>query len=492
MKRIKIFPAEKIKQIDRLTIERQNITSADLMERAVERLLPYVLREINTKQKILIYAGVGNNGGDGLVLARKLVEKGFDVKVLIVRFSDKVSEDFSINYHKLTGLGVSVSDFRGNERINADVIIDAIFGVGLNRPAAGISALAIDQINSMGVSVLSIDMPSGLFADFPNKAEHAIIRASKVYTFQFPKLSFFFKENSGYVPTFEIIDIGLDKEVIDQTETDKFFLIKPEKMPMRKPFASKWDFGHVLVIGGSLGKAGSVGFAAAGAYYAGAGWTSVYVPKNIISPIQSAFPEIMCIQGKGKNFLKKIELQDSRFAVAIGPGLGTEKQTVSAFEEFIVNYESPLVLDADALNILANNKKLLDDLPAGSVLTPHKFEFQRLNSKWEDGLDKIQKAKNFSEKYQSVLVLKGQYTLITDGKEVYFNSTGNPALAKAGSGDVLTGLIAGFLAQGGCSMKAALQAVWLHGKAADEWVRKYDEKVFSPIDLIQELKKLHF
>jgi len=487
MEVLKIFSAPQIKEIDRLTIENQGITSLMLMERAVENLLPYVTDHLSTEHLVDIYAGVGNNGGDGLVLARKLSERGYNVRVWIVPFSSKQSHDFQVNFQRLKDAGVPVREYEGYLASDADVLIDAIFGVGLNRPAEGIAAEVIRQINDSGLPVYSIDMPSGLYADRPNDPSDPIVKATKVFTFQFPKLSFFFEENFIYVPEFEIVDIGLDRKVIQDMPTPYYYLLSFDPLPPRNRYTAKWDYGHAVIVGGSKGKAGAVCLAAKAAYRSGAGWTSVYVPENLCDIYQTGCPEIMCIPGKGKDMLEDISLSSERYAFGIGPGMGVNNTVANALTAFLKNLESAAVFDADALRILAENPRLLKDLPGQSVLTPHKFEFQRLVGEWNYSLEKIQKAGDMALQHNLILVLKGPYTMTTDGKEFYFNSSGNAALAKAGSGDILTGIITAFLAQKLPPLEAALRGVYVHGLAADKWVEENSTYTLTPQDMLRIL-----
>ena len=488
MKRIKIFLAQQIKEIDRLTIKNQGISSLQLMERAVDNLMPYIKEKISMEEKIHVFSGVGNNGGDGLVLARKLIERGYDVSIYVVPFSSRHSEDFEINYQQLVEAGIRVHTFKSKVHEKADVIVDAIFGVGLNRPAKGIAAKAIEHINRSGARVYAIDMPSGLFADKLNSPADPIVEAQEVFTFQFPKLSFFFSENEKYVPRFEIVDIGLDEDVIAATETPYFYLTDVSPLPPRRRFSAKWDYGHAVIIGGSEGKAGSVCLAAQAAFRMGAGWTSVYVPAGLCAIYQTGCPEIMCMAGNEGKYLSKIELPSDKYTAGIGPGMGTAPKTIEAFARFITQWKKPVVIDADGLNILALNKKLLSKLPEKSVLTPHIYEFMRLDDGWENSAQLIRKAMQFAAEHHIILVVKRAYTLITNGKELMFNASGNPALAKAGSGDVLTGMLTGLLAQGIAPYEAAAKAVYWHGKAADIWVERYAETSLSPLDLIDLIK----
>ncbi len=491
MKLTKIFTAEQIKNIDRLTIKKQNISSLELMERAVENLLPFVEKEISKLAKIHIYAGVGNNGGDGLVLARKLYEKNYNVRVSIVEYSSKHTEEFHVNLQKLKDLGIPVDKYQKSQsQPNPDFIVDAIFGVGLNRPAQGIAREAIEEINASTAKKISIDVPSGMYADQLNQPGDAIVQSHVVFTFQFPKLSFFFKENEPYINRFEIVDIGLDAHAIEETPTPYYYLIDIGVFPFpRKKFSSKRDYGHAMIIGGSMGKAGAVMMASIAAFRSGAGWTSVYVPKGLVKMFQTAHPEIMVQYDEYEEMLTGIRPEGKNLSIAIGPGMGTHQRTQQAIKKFLENQKKPVIIDADALNILAQNPQWLSLIPPQSILTPHEGELKRLKGSFSNTLEKWEKAKQLASDINGIVVAKGAYSLITNGEITVFNSTGNPALAKAGSGDVLTGILAGIMAQNRLdSFQTALTAAYVHGKLADMYVRNFSDFSLSPLDLIEMLK----
>ncbi len=489
----KIFPAPVIKEIDRLTIENQGISSEQLMERAVDALLKKLLPRLDKRRSVMIFSGVGNNGGDGLVLARKLFENGFNVIPVVVPFSSKRSEDFEINFRRLGAAGVKPLNFDTSFHEEADVLIDAIFGVGLNRPASGLAADAIHYINTLkhnGRVVFSVDMPSGLYADQFNKPSDPVVEADRVFTFQFPKLSFFFKENEAFVPVFDLVDIGLDRQVIERKETKDFYVTAAPFSPVRRgKFTSKADYGHVAVLGGVGGKSGAVILASLAALRAGAGWVTAYVPEETAEVIRAMRPEIMtAVVKSGENRVEDFRLYDRRVVPVAGPGLGTHFVTAQALKKFLKNWKKPVVLDADALNILANHPGLFAYLPEASVLTPHEGELKRLTGTWKNTPDKWDKAVRLARENKVIVVAKGRYTLTTDGERRFFNSTGNPALAKAGSGDVLAGMLGAFLAQGTDVLDAVLSAVYWHGFAADLWVEKNADFSMLPTDLIEYLR----
>ena len=487
----KLFTAAQIKEIDRRTIERHFARSADLMEQAVQRLLPFVEKELSPGMRITVVAGVGNNGGDGLVLARLLAGLFYHVEVIYVPFSSRFSEDFRLNLERLQQMGVNIREYEGTGTTwQADVTVDALFGVGLNRPAKDLAATAIRSINRHPSRVLSIDMPSGLYADRANNPDDPIVEAARVFTFQFPKISFFFDENIRYVPVWQTVDIGLDPEVMAAMPTDKFYLTDGhDLLPQRQPAAGKWAYGHAVLIGGSAGKSGAVRFAAQAALRMGAGWTSVYAPRITTDALRICCPEIMLMSSGDEEILTRFPAQE-RYTFGTGPGLGTDGETCRALYRWLKTLTKPIVLDADALNCLAQHPESLSHLPPGSILTPHRREWERLTG--EDGHTELRlnRALDFSKRYRTVTVLKAHRTAIVHDNKIYFNTTGNAALAKAGTGDVLTGMITGLLTQGKSPLEAALGGVYWHGYMADRWAEKHNNFSLTPQDLIQYLKNI--
>ncbi len=485
----KIFPASVIKEIDRLTIEKQGITSDRLMERAVDALLAELQPYLSKEHKIMIFSGVGNNGGDGLVLARKLLLSGYHVEPVIVAFSEKKSPDFEINFQRLIQTGVRPSFFGRGFSGKANLVVDAVFGVGLNRPAGGLAAEAIHYINKIsaeGATVFSVDMPSGLYADRLNAPEDPVVKAGRVFTFQFPKYSFFFEENRFFVPEFTLVDIGLDKGVIEVQNTFDFYVTDaPVSLVRSDVFASKAAYGHVAILGGVEGKSGAVILASLAALRAGAGWVTAYVPESTAQVIRAMRSEIMTSIVEGESvYVKDFRLFDRRKYLAVGPGLGTHYLTAVAMKKLLQPYFKPVVLDADALNILAKNPDLFSYIPPDSILTPHEGELRRLAGSWSNTMEKWEVASQLAQKNNVIIVAKGRYTLITDGSRRFFNSTGNPALAKAGTGDVLTGVLTAMLARGIKPLEAAVAGVYYHGKAADCWIEKHGNYSLLPTDLI--------
>ncbi|MFA8300663.1 MAG: NAD(P)H-hydrate dehydratase [Hyphomicrobiales bacterium] len=489
---IKILPVHKIREADEYTIKHEPISSVDLMERAATRLFKWILKRLKKGQKVKVVCGPGNNGGDGLVIARFLVEAGFDTQTYIVKFTDKFSTDFAINYDRLKTLDASCSYITSKDDIpefeNNELVIDAIFGSGLSRIVDGLAGDVIESINSSDAYVVSIDIPSGLFADSTcRKNGGKIIRADYTLTIETPKLAFFMPENDEFVGRWEIIPIGLHKDYFDKAKISNFFVSMNDITPRlrgRSKFSHKGTFGHGLLISGAYGKIGAAVLASKAALRSGLGLLTVHVPKCGYNIIQTAVPEAMVsIDSDEENFFYLPKLDPYR-AIAIGPGIGQSEGAKMGLKMLIQTYNAPIILDADALNIIADHRTWLSFLPQNSILTPHPGEFARLAGTPSDDFDQIEKARYMAIKFGIYIVLKGAHTLITtpDGR-CFFNSTGNPGMATGGSGDVLTGIILGLLTQGYNSFDACVVGVYLHGLAADKAVfdKGYNSLIASDI-----------
>lgn len=472
---MRVFTTEQIYRADACTIEKQGITSDALMERAGEQVFNWLHAQLNDAPKnIHIFCGVGNNGGDGLVVGRHMVEHGYPVFVYIVNYGTNYSKDFLINLERLKDRKVWPffldKDADSPKIGEEDVIVDAIFGIGLNRePEAWISQL-IATINHSKAFVLSIDVPSGLFMDQVPKGVDSAVKANHVLSFQVPKLNFFLPQTGVFLDSWEVLDIGLDADYIVQTETDYELIEKHEVrqfyMP-RKRFSHKGTFGHSLIIGGSHGKNGAVILASKACLKSGSGLVTAYLPLCGLSPIQSALPEVMAITDADGKIITRIAFDLEPTVIGIGMGMGTDERTQKAFIDFLNIGKTPLVIDADALNILSVQQEHLHRMPPQAVLTPHPKELERLIGTWKDDFDKLEKTKAFSIKYNCIVVIKGAYTITVYNNKGYINSTGNPGMATAGSGDVLTGIITGLIAQGYPPLNASILGVYLHGRAGD-------------------------
>ncbi|MEQ8926793.1 MAG: NAD(P)H-hydrate dehydratase [Fulvivirga sp.] len=465
---MKILSVENIRELDANTIENEPIASIDLMERASKAFVQWFVSKVTTDKSILVVVGTGNNGGDGLAVARMLHEKKYKIQVLVIGNPDKGSADFITNKNRLP---IDIIEYNASNSIpESAIIIDAIFGSGLSRPAEGDYAKLIYQINQSGAEVASIDMPSGLFADQPTEGT-TIVKASATVSFQLPKLAFMLPETYQYVGNWHVVDIGLNQNFIDQQTTPyQYITTALIKILIKKTnkFDHKGTNGHALIVAGSLGKMGAAVLAAKAALRSGVGLLSVQVPKVGNTILQTTAPEAMAILDGNENYITEINLGDYN-SVAVGPGIGKDSLTVKALGNFLSKYEHPLILDADALNILGENRVLMELIPENSILTPHPKEFERLaGESWKNDFERLNKQIELSKKLKSIVVLKGAHTSISmpDGR-VYFNSTGNEGMAKGGSGDVLTGMLVSILSQGYSSRDAAILAVFLHGSAGD-------------------------
>lgn len=473
---MKIFSKEQIYEGDRLTAERQNISSTELMERAGTQIFNWLhMRMQGAQVPIHVFCGIGNNGGDGLVVARHLITHGYNVYTYVVNYNDKRSKDFLINYERIKETSKKWPTLLGPKddfpKIEVqDIIIDAVFGIGLNRPPADWVVKLFQDFKQSKAFTLSIDIPSGLKTDQVPEDESHVVWAGYTLSFQSPKLVFFLPDTGKYTVQWEVLDIGIDREYLMTTPTEVDLIGKQEVLPIYKPrakFSHKGNFGHAVIIGGSYGKIGAVNLASRGALSSGTGLITTYTPKCGYIPLQSNFPEAMVMTDDEENYISNIEIGFEASAIGIGVGLGTHEKTVSALEAFLKQNKSPLVIDADGLNCIAKNKDLITLLPENTVLTPHPKELERLIGSWDDDFDKLSKVKAFSANHKIIVVIKGANTITVMGDKLYVNTTGNPGLATAGTGDVLTGVITGLIAQGYDPLAASVFGVYLHGKAAD-------------------------
>ena len=489
-----ILSSKEISLADKATIKNKEISSVDLMEHAATACFQWLHSRLQGENiKIHIFCGIGNNGGDGLVMARHLYLNGYNVTCYIVNFSDKRSSEFLTNYNRLKELGkwpVVINNANEIPEIAfEDIVIDAIFGNGLTREPQGFTKELIHYINSTKVFTLAIDIPSGLFSDKSVSDKNTVLKAEHILTFQTPKLAFLLPENQEFVNTWEVIDIGLDENFITSLEPKVHYSTKTAVLPIykhRNKWAHKGSYGHALIVGGSFGKIGAPTLAAKAALKIGSGLVSAYVPKCGYTILQIAVPEVM-VEVDDDTALTYFNVKTNASVIGIGPGMGTTEKTAVGFEKFIKENKLPLVIDADGINLLAKNNAIISELPHKTILTPHPKELERLIGSWKNDYDKLQKSIEFSDKNEVIIVLKGAHTVIIDGQSMYFNSTGNPALATAGSGDVLTGLITGLIAQHYDPLQAAIFGVYLHGKTADLALPETGHETFTASTILEYL-----
>jgi hydroxyethylthiazole kinase-like uncharacterized protein yjeF len=486
---MKILSSEQIRSADAYTIANEPVSSIHLMERAATACTKWIKENISHQTSIRIFCGPGNNGGDGLAIARLLLKSGYKCQVFIPRVSDKYSSDFLENEKRLhESFPDSMNNLKSENDFPltgpGDVIIDALFGTGLSKPVEGLNAKLIEYLNNSGAETISIDTPSGLYIDQVTKSS-SVIHAHHTLTFHSPKFSFLFPGNEKNVGDFHVLDIGLDKNFIESISSMNYFLTKEivqSFLKQRSKFSHKGTFGHALIAAGSKGKMGAAVLAVKGALRSGVGLVSAVIPSSGIDIMQISCPEAMVVT-------RKIDLENYS-AVGVGPGIGTDEKAIAMLDKILKQSTKPLVLDADALNIILKNKKLLKKIPANSILTPHPKEFERLAGKTKNDFERHQLQLSLSKKYNVVVVLKGAYTcIITPEGKSFFNSTGNPGMAKGGSGDVLTGMIISLLAQGYTAEEAALLGVYLHGLAGDIAAEKKGMDGMVAGDLVEAIQE---
>lgn len=487
---MKILTAQQIKDCDSATIEK-GISSVNLMEKAARACVEWIEINFRTTHKFLIFCGNGNNGGDGLAMARLLYGKGLDIEVFIDKNNKEFSSDANVNLKRIKHInGIDIKSFSDFSMTNKDktVIIDALFGYGLNRKLSGEMKNIVEKLNLTKIPKISIDMPSGLFADKIVEKDSTVLKADFTLTFQFYKRSFLHPETGTFCGKIEVLDIGLDEDFIDEIETDYFVidedLIKTIYKP-REEFSNKGTFGKSILVGGSYGKIGAVLMSTLSALKTGSGLTFTIAPECGNMIIQSQVPEAM-FMGSGERYIDEIGIQE-KAVYGIGPGFGKEEETQKALFDFLKAYKDPVVLDADALNILAENDNI-KSIPKNSVITPHPLEFERLFGKTENSFERLELAKEKAAELQIFIVLKDHHTaVITADKRVFYNVTGNSGMAKGGSGDVLTGILTSLMSQKYEIEKACIFGVWLHGKAGDLAAEEFSKESMLPTDLVQKI-----
>ena len=492
---MKIFSAQQIRAWDAYTIANEPITSLGLMERAAQACTAWLVQHYPAQKTFKIFCGKGNNGGDGLAIARQLHQKGFQTFVYILESSKLGSADFQANLQQLHGLPITVQFIQSEAHFpdlqNEDLIIDALYGSGLNNPLDGLSAALVQHLNNSGAGTISIDVPSGLFMD-ASSLGNVIVRAHFTLTFEVYKLALLMAENAPYIGEVKVLPIGLHPAFANSESSPyQLTLLKGilNIFKKRSRFAHKGTYGHALLIGGSLGKTGAIVLSAKAALRSGVGLLTVYVPQSSYAILQTSVPEAMTLLDAATNYVTSVlsDLQKYK-AIGIGPGLGTEAETKSALQTILQQVQNGLVLDADALNCLAQEKHLLEKLPQHTILTPHPKEAERLFGASQNDFERLGQVQQYAIKLNCIVVLKGHHTFIAlPNGEGFFNSTGNAGMAKGGSGDVLTGIITSLLAQGYAPEAAAILGVYLHGFAGDLAATALSAEAMLPSDLIKFL-----
>lgn len=501
---IPVLSSQQVKLADAETIKKQGLQQGELMEKAGILCAGYIMQHFPLWKKFVLVCGNGNNGGDGLVIARLLNQEELTVRVFVLETGSKASDDFTFNLNRLEQTDVPITHIADKNQLpdikNDELVVDAIFGIGLTRKIEGISLQFIQHINQQSPYTISIDLPSGLMADTcSGENAAAIVKANLTLTIGAPKICLFLPENANYVGDYVLLDIGLDKEFI-QSLNPHFFVAEKKEikkyLPDRDKFSHKGNFGHALLIAGSLGKTGAAVLSSKACLHSGAGLLTVQVPRSGYAIMQVSVPEAMCLVDEGENFLKSVNTYDSYSAIGIGPGIGTEKETALLLFSLLNAYKKPMVIDADALNILGANKEWLTQIPEGSILTPHMKEFARLFGETKNDFERIDLLRKAAVTYKVHIVLKGHFSLVASpAGQCYINTTGNAGMATGGSGDVLTGILTSLLAQGLNPLEAAIAGVYLHGTAGDLALENESMESMVAGDIVSSIgkafKKIH-
>ena len=501
---MKILPVPLIREADAYTIINEPIADIDLMERAAKACFEWLKDHLSADQQIKVFCGSGNNGGDGFAIARMMHKAGFPTAVFYLSPPEKMSPACSINFqrmHECTDVGMQECRLMKDSKdlpviAETDVVIDAVLGNGLMRPADGLVSSVIHHINTSSARVVAIDVPSGLFCDTTTQTTlaHLVIHADHTLTFAPPKLAFFFPENDAFIGNWQMLDIGLSQDFIDSASVQNFMLEEADAamiLKKRNKYSHKGTFGHALIIAGSAGKMGAAVLSARACLRSGPGLVTMRIPKSGMTILQTAAPEAMLSIDPDEDHYSAAPDDLSNYSsIAIGPGIGTSLRTANALKIMIQHARIPILFDADAINILGENKTWLGFLPKGSVFTPHPKEFERLAGTSSNNFDRNRIQRDFSFRHQCFVVLKGAHTAVTtpDGR-CYFNTTGNPGMATGGRGDVLTGIIAGLMAQGYTSLESCLLGVYIHGLAGDHALKEQGFEALIASDIITNLGK---
>ncbi len=496
---MKIFTSAQIHEHDKYTIEHEPISSVDLMERAAKAITHAIAERWSANTPIVVFAGPGNNGGDALAVARMLADKGYQVRVYLFNIHNNLSADCSVNRKRLNESKKIKSfseislNFDPPQLTEDTLVVDGLFGSGLNKPLSGGFASLVKYINQSPSKVVSIDIPSGLMCeDNTYNIRTNIIRADVTLTLQYKKLAMMFADNQPYIGKLQILDIGLSKEYADNTECKYCIVDEADIRKLVRPrpdFVHKGSMGNALIVAGSYGMAGAAVLATKACLRSGAGKVTTRTPKNNCMIMQIAVPEAVLSIDPDAEVLSESASADDIDALGIGPGLGQAETTAVALIGQFKRTHCPIVADADALNILANHRAWLQQLPKNIIMTPHPKEMDKLASNAANGdYDRLAKALDFAERHDAFIILKGHYTAVcTPQGKVFFNNTGNSGMATAGSGDVLTGILTGLLARGYSEEQACLLGVYLHGLAGDIAAGKLGKESLIASDIIDHL-----
>ncbi|MFD0794816.1 NAD(P)H-hydrate dehydratase [Mucilaginibacter litoreus] len=489
-----LLTSKQIHEADAYTITHEPISSIDLMERASKAFVGWFINHFQDKQQsIAVYCGTGNNGGDGLAIARLLHEHGYKkLQIKITRFSEKASNDFNTNLKRVVKTNVPIAEIQpGQEPLkeSADIIIDAMLGSGLNKPLEGDYKYLVDYLNSIDKTVVAVDIPTGFFTDGEITKDATVLKADLAITFQQPKVNFLLPESGQYIGCCEVVKIGLDETFLNSIDTPYFYveekdirrIIKP-----RKRFSNKGTYGHALIVAGKEKTMGAALLCASACAHTGAGLTTACIPQSGLIALNTSMPEIMALL-RNADELPDIEW-DKFSTMGIGPGLGKGNSILKLLTAIFENFDKPVIIDADALNVISDNHQLVSKITKGSILTPHMKEFDRLFGEHTSWWQRLQTAKLKAKELGIYIILKNDYTIVaTPDEKLYFNSTSNAAMASGGMGDVLTGVITSLLAQKYSPLDACLLGVYIHGKAGDELALPSRLHVVLPSRLISQI-----
>ena len=496
---MKIFSSKQLRELDAYTIKNEPVASYDLMERAAVAMSKEILQRFGKERRVVVFAGPGNNGGDALAIARIIAGEGVNVEAYIFNIGSKLSTGCEKNMTRLNGMKTAklteiTKQFDPVALTENDIVIDGLFGTGLNKPLNGGFAGLVRYINAQPAYVISIDIPSGLMCeDNSLNVRQNIVQADMTLSVELPKLAFFLADTATYAGEIVTVSINLSKEYIEKTNTPFTTLSCEDVFPLlkkRNPFGHKGTFGHGLLIAGSYGMAGASTLAGRACMRSGIGKLTIHVPGCNKDILQQSVPEAVLTIDSGTRFFSHAENTVQFDAVAIGPGLGNFHDTSSAFIEQVRSCQSPLVIDADGLNILSEHKGWIAQLPRKTVLTPHPGEFSRIAETENDSFKMLMEAREMAMRHQFYVVLKGHYTFInTPEGHTYINTSGNSGMATAGSGDVLTGVLLSLLAQGYPQDEACRLGVFLHGLAGDLAAAGLGEDGLTASDIVSNIPK---
>lgn len=494
---MKVLNQEQIKWVDLQTLADQNLGGHELMERAVHQLYNHIKRYewYDSLRPICIFAGSGNNGGDGIGLARLFGEEGGDVRLYYCDYGPPTIENLKMREKVPKRKYVRMQSIESTDDLPLlppdAIIIDALFGSGISRPISGLWLEVVQHINESGCTVVSLDLPSGLHPDRKMEGANSVF-ADYTLTIGQPKFTFFLPQLESVLGKWEIVDIRLSEEAIEQCETDFYyinraFILSVARLGRRK-FSHKGTYGHALLINGSYGKMGAAILAAKACLRSGVGLLTCHVPGIGYPIMQTSVPESMLSVDENEFYFQSRLDLEKYDAIGIGSGIDDNDGVSEALYHVIKSAKVPLIMDADALNILARHPGWMASLPENTILTPHPGEFKRLFGEWADDWEKIDRQRSLSVQYKIIIVLKGANTSVStpDGK-IYFNSTGNPGMATAGSGDTLTGIITALAAQGLEPRKAAWLGVYIHGLAGDIAIRESSQISLMSSDITNHL-----